>query len=266
MKRNTKMAVVLSALVALTMAFAGCGKNDSSSKADTSSAASSAADSSAAESKAEESKAEESKAEESKAEESKAEESQAEAPAESEAEAPAESEAPSGQTAVDTEALTASVWTSASFVKEDQTVLTPDQFAEEQGVEVSMVASNLAFGADGTFVMANGTLGTVVGTWTVSEDGNTVITKLSNGTDQVLEMGVSEGNAILSAEEEKVDPENGIKATVYAANPALDAAQMLANAAEGGEEAAEGEEAGAEGEEAGAEGEEAGAEGEEAAE
>ena len=264
MKRNTKMAVVLSALVALTMAFAGCGKNDSSSKADTSSAASSAADSSAAESKAEESKAEESKAEESKAEESKAEESQAEAaPAESEADAPADSEAEGGQTesTVDIQVLTENVWTTSTFLKEDKTPVTPDEYAEMVGVDVADIASNMAFSQDGMVVFITGG-GVKTGTYTADEK-NIVVT--IDGQPQKFEMAQNDGQWFLAAEvNEEATPD--IKGTLYATNSALTPVDMFAkvpdgeegNAAiDGGEEGAEGEEAGAEGEEAGAEGEEA---------
>ena len=144
MKRNARMAVVLSALVALTMAFASCGKSDSSSKSDASSAASSAAESTA-----------ESKAEESKAEESKAEESTA-APAESTA---ADESNAGGQIDIDTAALTASVWTSATVVKEDGSFQTIDEYAAEVGTEAETIGVNLVFTADGKLIMQGASLG-----------------------------------------------------------------------------------------------------------
>ena len=254
MKRNAKMAVVLSALVALTMAFASCGKNDSSSKADTSSAASSAAESTA-DSTAEESKAEESKAEESKAEESQAEESKAE-----------ESQGGAEAAAVDMDVLTGSVWTSSSYVKEDKTTITPDELAAQMGKDVADIASNIAFGTDGTVVLVSGATGAVAGTYTV--EGNKITATIAEQV-QTFEMNQTDGTWVLGAEEDQVT-EQGVKGTIFAANPALQVADVLAmangGAQQGGEQGAEGGEQGAEGGEEG--GEEAGAEegGEEAAE
>ena len=252
MKRNAKMALVLSALVALTMAFASCGKGDSSSKADTSSAASSAAESTAAE---------ESKA----AEESTAAAEESTPAAEESTPAAEESQGETAAAEVDTAVLTGSVWTSSSYVKEDKTTITPDELAAQMGKDVADIASNIAFGTDGTVVLVSGVTGAVAGTYTV--EGNKITATIA-GQVQTFEMNQTDGTWVLGAEEEQVT-EQGVKGTIFAANPALQVADILAMAnggaaqqgEEGGEQGAEGgEQAGEEGGEEAAEG------GEEAAE
>ena len=183
MKRNAKMAIVLSALVALTMAFASCGGSSSSSKADTSSAASSAAESTAAE----ESKAAE---ESTPAAESTAAEESTAAPAESTADPAAE---------VDTAVLTGSVWTSTQLAKEDGTMIGIDEYAAEIGADAATMGTNLVFTADGQFIMQSGALegGFATGTYTV--DGKNIVTNV-NGNETKLEMAQSEGNWALGQE------------------------------------------------------------------
>jgi uncharacterized Zn-binding protein involved in type VI secretion len=149
--------------------------------------------------------------------------------------------------------------------------MTPDELAAELGQDVTNIASNLAFSADGTIVMVNGATGAVAGTYTV--EGNAIVATIEEAT-QKFEMTQNDGAWVLGGEEEEAT-EQGVKGTIYSVNPALNVADVLAMAnggaaqqgEEGGEQAAEGGEEAAEGGEEAAEGGEEAAEGgEEAAE
>ena len=251
MRKNAKMAVVLSALVALTISFAGCGKNDSSSStASSSSAASTESTAAPAESTA-------------------APEESTAAPAESAA-APEESKAEGDDagTEVDTAALTGNTWITAQMIKEDGSNLDMDAYAAELGTTTENIISQLAFTADGKFYMIS-LQGSTQGTYAIN--GKKITVTPDGGTAFDLEMGDSDGTKMLG--QEINPPQGGYKGAVFGINPNVSVEDIVSKfsggeqGAEGGEQAAEGGEEAAEGGEEAAEGGEEAAEGgEEAAE